>query len=108
MAPRLASPPADLTEVFKALADPVRWTMVVEMARVDEFPAADLNRIVPVSKPTISYHVKVLYHAGLLEVRKEGRNFFYRLRRDVVREVIAQTTQKLGLEAAAKRRPRRA
>jgi DNA-binding transcriptional ArsR family regulator len=97
LAPKVAPPPADVTEVFKALADPVRWAMIVEMAKVDEFPSTALDQLVPVSKPTISYHVKILYHAGLLEVRKEGRNYFYRLQRDVLRQVIAQTNQDLGL-----------
>lgn len=106
MAPKVAPLPADLTEVFKAFADPVRWAMVVEMAQVDEFPATALDQVVAVSKPTISYHIKVLYHAGILEVRKEGRNFYYRLRRDVIREVIAEANRQLGL--AAKRRVRTA
>ena len=106
MAPKVAPPPADVTDVFKAFADPVRWAMMVEMAKVDEFTATDLDQIVPVSKPTISYHIKILYHAGLLEVRKEGRNFYYRLRRDVVRDVIAETNQRLGL--ATRRRVRSA
>jgi DNA-binding transcriptional ArsR family regulator len=97
LAPKVAPPPADVTDVFKAFADPVRWAMVVEMAQVDEFPATQLDQLVPVSKPTISYHIKVLYHAGLIEIRKEGRNFYYRLRREVVRDVIAETNQRLGL-----------
>jgi len=105
VAPKVSPVPTDVTEVFKAFADPVRWAMVVEMAKVDEFPATDLDQVVPVSKPTISYHIKVLYHAGLLEIRKDGRNFYYRLRRDVLREVIAETNQQLGL---AKRRVRSA
>ncbi len=74
-------------EVFKALGDPVRWSIVAQVAAVDELPCADLERTLPVSKPTISYHTKILQQAGLLAVRKEGRSYFYTLRRDVLREV---------------------
>jgi DNA-binding transcriptional ArsR family regulator len=74
-------------EVFKALGDPVRWSIVTQIAAVGELPCADLERTLPVSKPTISYHTKILQQAGLLSVRKEGRNYFYALRRDVLREV---------------------
>lgn len=74
-------------EVFKALGDPVRWSIIAQIAAVDELPCADLEQTLPVSKPTISYHTKILQQAGLLSVRKEGRNYFYALRRDVLRQV---------------------
>lgn len=76
------------TEVFKALGDPIRWSIVRQMAAVDELACLTLEDTLPVSKPTISYHTKILQHAGLIEVRKEGRNYFYTLRRDVLYEVL--------------------
>jgi DNA-binding transcriptional ArsR family regulator len=75
------------TEVFKALGDPVRWSIVAQVAAVGELPCAELEQTLPVSKPTISYHTKILQQAGLLSVRKEGRNYFYTLQRDALREV---------------------
>lgn len=74
-------------EVFKALGDPVRWSIVAQIAAVDELPCADLEQTLPVSKSTISYHTKILQQAGLLSVRKEGRNYYYTLRREVLRVV---------------------
>ena len=79
-----------LTDVFRALSDPMRWTIVSEMARVDELACTALESMLPLSKPTISYHIKVLYHAGLIEVRKQGRHYFYRLRRDTLDEVLGE------------------
>jgi DNA-binding transcriptional ArsR family regulator len=76
-----------IAEVFKALGDPVRWSILAQIAVVGELPCADLEQTLPVSKPTISYHVKILQQARLLAVRKEGRNYFYALRHDVLREV---------------------
>jgi DNA-binding transcriptional ArsR family regulator len=81
-------PGASPTEVFKALADPVRWSIVTQMAAVDELPCLALEDTLPVSKPTISYHTKILHHAGLISVRKEGRNYFYTLRRDVLHQAL--------------------
>jgi DNA-binding transcriptional ArsR family regulator len=71
-------------EVFKALGDPVRWSIITQIGAVDELPCAELEQTLPVSKPTISYHTKILQQAGLLTVRKQGRNYFYALRRDVL------------------------
>jgi DNA-binding transcriptional ArsR family regulator len=76
------------TEVFKALGDPIRWSIIQQMAQEDEVACSMLEDTLPVSKPTISYHTKILSQAGLVEVRKRGRNFFYALRKDVLRELI--------------------
>jgi DNA-binding transcriptional ArsR family regulator len=77
------------TEIFKALADPVRWDIVMQMASVDELACMTLEDTLPVSKPTISYHTKILYHAGLITVRKSGRNYYYSLRRDVLGDLLS-------------------
>lgn len=77
-------PPGDAIDVFKALADPIRLQIVGEMTRSDEVACTRLEHILPITKTTISYHVKVLYHAGLVTIRKQGRNYFYSLRRETM------------------------
>jgi DNA-binding transcriptional ArsR family regulator len=76
------------TEIFKALSDPVRWSIIAQMAAVDELACLTLEDTLTVSKPTISYHTKILYHAGLISVRKSGRNYYYSLRRDVLHKLL--------------------
>src|SRR5271155_5836060 len=76
------------TEVFKALGDPIRGSIVTQMAAVDELACLTLEDTLPVSKPTISYHTKILQHAGLISVRKSGRNYYYSLRRDVLHKLL--------------------
>jgi DNA-binding transcriptional ArsR family regulator len=102
-----ASKESAVTEVFKALGDPVRWSIIAQLAAVGEIPCADLEKTLTVSKPTISYHARILQHAGLLAVRKEGRNYFYVLRREVLEEVqevllrLAPTPRLVRDESAA-------
>jgi|ERR1700734_2979898 DNA-binding transcriptional ArsR family regulator len=79
-----ATPQQSPSDIFKALSDPIRWDIIVQMAAVDELACLTLEDTLPVSKPTISYHTKILYHAGLIDVRKSGRNYYYSLRRDVI------------------------
>jgi DNA-binding transcriptional ArsR family regulator len=76
------------TEIFKALSDPVRWSIIVQMASVDELACITLESTLPVSKPTISYHTKILQNAGLISTRKAGRNYYYSLRRDVLGDLL--------------------
>ena len=102
--------PVTAAEVFKALGDPIRWSIIQQVAQADELACSLLEDTLPVSKPTISYHTKILTQAGLLETRKRGRNYFYCLRRDVIGELLdelfalAPGPRVVG-EAPAKRRP---
>src|ERR1700734_1368129 len=95
-----ATPQQSPSDILKALRDPIRWDIIVQMAAVDELACMTLEDTLPVSKPTISYHTKILYHAGLIKVRKSGRNYYYSLRRDVLPNllfdlwVIAPTAQR--------------
>ena len=57
------------TEVFRALSDPIRRSITVQMAQVDELACITLEDTLPVSKPTISYHTKILQNAGLISTR---------------------------------------
>ncbi|WP_106402651.1 ArsR/SmtB family transcription factor [Actinocorallia populi] len=81
------------TEVLKALSDPIRWSIVQQIAQEEEFACSVLEDTLPVSKTTISYHTKILTQAGLIEVHKRGRNYFYSLRREVLRTVIDELWQ---------------
>jgi DNA-binding transcriptional ArsR family regulator len=105
--------PVTAAEVFKALGDPIRWSIIQQVAQADELACSLLEDTLPVSKPTISYHTKILTQAGLIEVRKRGRNYFYCLRRDVIGELLdelfalAPGPRAVG-EVPAKRRPAKA
>lgn len=50
-----------------------------------DFPCTTFDTELPVAKSTISYHSQILRRANLISVRKEGRNYFYRLRTDTLR-----------------------
>ena len=77
-----------VTTMLKAIGDPVRLEIVRQVAEVDELASQTLDQRLPVSKPTISYHIRTLVQAGLLSVRKEGRHFFYTLDRPALRELL--------------------
>lgn len=74
----------DVVNVLKALADPVRLDLFTRIAGVDEMSCTQLVNDAKVAASTVSYHVKTLRNAGLVEVRKEGRNFHYTTHRDTV------------------------
>ena len=75
-------------EIFNALSEPIRIEIVAMIASTEELACTVLDETLPISKSTISYHVKILYHAGLISVRKDGRYYFYRLKREVFDQYV--------------------
>jgi DNA-binding transcriptional ArsR family regulator len=59
-----------LPVVLHALSDPIRLEIVQLLARVAELPCGELEA--PVSKSTLSHHLKVLRDAGLTQTRAVG------------------------------------
>jgi DNA-binding transcriptional ArsR family regulator len=74
-------------EACKALADPVRWAILSRASGADWVACQELDTL-PVSKPTISYHLKILQQAGLIRLRKEGRNSYYALERETLHQLV--------------------
>jgi len=69
-----------LQTVLEALEDPVRRTIVRELARQADWTCTCGTIDVPVSKATRSHHFAVLRTAGLVEQRDEGPRRLNRLR----------------------------
>jgi len=71
-----------LPEVLHALSDPVRLEIVRALRDGTEVSCGMLD--VPVSKSTLSHHLKVLRDAGLTQTRAHGVQRFVSLRTDDV------------------------
>lgn len=63
-------------EALAALADPTRRS-VFETLRAGPRSVGDLARGLPVSRPAVSQHLRVLKDAGLVRERREGTRNFY-------------------------------
>jgi ArsR family transcriptional regulator, arsenate/arsenite/antimonite-responsive transcriptional repressor len=75
---------AELAEVLKALADPVRLRLVsiIGTAETGEVCACDLPALVDRTQPTVSHHLSLLVKAGVLEREQRGKWAWFRLRRE--------------------------
>ena len=77
--------------IAKALADPRRMALLETIAgRASRVPCQRLRDQFPVSKATISHHIKELVRAGLVDARKEGQYLHCEVRRDVLRAYTAE------------------
>jgi DNA-binding transcriptional ArsR family regulator len=68
------------------LADPTRRA-VLERLRTGPLPVNMLAAGLPVSRPAVSQHLKVLKGAGLVEERSEGVRRIYSVRREGLMEL---------------------
>ena len=65
--------PGQFERIAKALADPRRFAMLETIGEARECANQALCNDFPVSKATISHHVKELAQAGLIEPVREGQ-----------------------------------
>lgn len=63
--------------VLHALADPTRRT-ILEALREGPLPVGEIARELPVSRPAVSQHLRVLREAGLVSETPEGTKRIYR------------------------------
>src|SRR4029450_267291 len=71
--------------VFKALSDPARVRIVNLLANAEEpVCVCDITPELGLSQPTVSFHLKKLVQAGLLEREQPGGRRCYALTREVL------------------------
>src|SRR6266852_9719279 len=66
-------------DMFVALADPTRRTILELLATSGELPATYIYEHFPVSPQAVSQHLKVLREAKLVEMEKRAQKHLYRL-----------------------------
>jgi len=66
------------SRVFAALNDPTRRA-VLERLRSGPKPVGEIARGLPVTRPAVSQHLKVLKEAGLVDDRAEGTRRIYQI-----------------------------
>jgi DNA-binding transcriptional ArsR family regulator len=65
--------------VLDALGNPVRRAILREL-RAGPRPVGDIAAGLPISRPAVSRHLKVLEDAGLVQARGEGARNLYSIR----------------------------
>ena len=72
--------------VYTAIADPTRRA-ILDLLRQGEQPVKQIAKPFEMSLPAISQHLGVLCDAGLVIVRKQGRQRLYRLNPEPLKQV---------------------
>ena len=81
--PREIGPDRDLRwlrTLYRALGDETRLRIIGLLAEIGPMPVNALSARVGLSQPLISWHLRILRLAGLIDTRRQGREVICRLR----------------------------
>jgi len=77
-----------IAEVFKALGEPVRLRLFALLAKGGEQCVCNLTEALKLPQSTVSRHLSVLRHVGLVSARRDGKWMHYQLADDLPKELI--------------------
>ena len=79
-------------DIFQAIADPNRRAIIGLLAN-QRLTVNAVAEHFPISRPAVSWHIKILKECGLVVVRKQGRERYCELRLDRLNEVAEWVEQ---------------
>jgi DNA-binding transcriptional ArsR family regulator len=83
---------ATTSDAFNAVAEP-RRRQILHYLAASERPVGDIVDALSIAQPSVSKHLRVLRDVGLVDVRREGRQVFYRTNVDAIRPLHDWTRQ---------------
>jgi DNA-binding transcriptional ArsR family regulator len=83
---------ATTSDSFNAVAEPRRRDILDYLAS-RERPVGDIVVALGLAQPSVSKHLRVLRDVGLVDVRRDGRQMFYRTNAAGIRPLHAWTSR---------------
>ena len=85
-----------LRTFYRALGDETRLRIIALLAEVGPLPVRELSARVVLSQPLISWHLRILRLASLIDTRRQGRETICHLRTAAFEELHAAEARLIG------------
>ena len=85
-----------LRTFYRALGDETRLRMIGLLAEIGPMPVNELSSRVALSQPLISWHLRILRLAGVVDTQRQGRATICRLRRAAFEELHGVEARLIG------------
>jgi DNA-binding transcriptional ArsR family regulator len=85
-----------LRALYRALGDETRLRVIGLLAEVGPLPVTELSVRVGLSQPLISWHLRILRLAGLIDTQRQGRTTICRLRAAAFEELHDMEARLVG------------
>jgi DNA-binding transcriptional ArsR family regulator len=92
-----------LRTLYRALGDETRLRVIGLLAEVGPMPVGELSSRVGLSQPLISWHLRILRLAGLIDTSRQGREVICRLRTAAFEELHEAEARLVGGTAGVTR-----
>ena len=98
----MTAPPTSgrVTDPFEALGDPNRRA-ILSLLGDRERSVGELADALPISRPAVSRHLRLLKSAGLVDERAQGTRRIYRLQREGI-EAVGRYVEQVWGDAATR------
>ena len=83
---------ATTSDAFNAVAEPRRRD-ILDFLAASERPVGDIVEALAIAQPSVSKHLRVLRDVGLVDMRRDGRQVFYRTNVHAIRPLHEWTRQ---------------
>ncbi|MEI6712834.1 MAG: metalloregulator ArsR/SmtB family transcription factor [Verrucomicrobiota bacterium] len=87
-------------KITKALSDETRIRTLLAL-KDGELCVCQITELFGLAPSTISKHLSILFHAGLVESRKDGRWIYYQWPKDAMPVVVREALDWIGKSLAA-------
>ena len=85
-----------LRTLYRALGDETRLRVIGLMAEAGPLPVRELSTRVGLSQPLISWHLRILRLAGIIDTQRQGREVICRLRMAAFEELHDAEARLIG------------
>lgn len=92
----------DYVKFLRALASEERLGILEELEMHGEINASEVEKKFFMEQSTASHHLNILYKAGIIEPRKNGRNIFYHIKENSLQDFYSRFLKALEEKQTAK------
>ncbi|WP_297092390.1 metalloregulator ArsR/SmtB family transcription factor [Thermococcus sp.] len=78
----------EVADFFDALGNPTRLKILLALMEAGELCTCDLSAITKLSVSAISHQLRILKDRKIVAYRKDGKNVFYRLDDEHIKEIL--------------------
>jgi DNA-binding transcriptional ArsR family regulator len=88
-----------LAKVFVALGEEHRQRILLTFEKGERLTVGQIAEVASLSRPAVSYHLKILRDAEVLVAERSGREVYLRVNRPVLEDTLATVLEFVRTEA---------
>lgn len=80
-----------MSKVYAALGDDHRQRILLMFKERPEMNVSEISNFSPLTRSAVSHHLKILFDSKILKRRKEGKEVYYCINKDTLKDTLKNT-----------------